>query len=315
MGIYWKVFALNKRQSLLQHSFLKFIEILMNNAAEPLVDILKVPELRMYTVNNAAVAIARARGMDSNLIALPQELIDLIISYVTADEDLINLGLASSFFFRLLAPVLTKAVAKTEAPWAGQRIITASDWGCGIPSCVPKETIRRIASEGMSKEEWSPGQNAEAKRSYYLYNMKALEITDCIGVSDCRCGARLHQPTNQIRRLAHLRMSADDVALLGRLTCPPAPHAPYQAVLRCVDLKEFVRDDVIASSEYPYSLGEVLCCFTAWSDGGHARWAGRRCDITSLQHVEDSWKDVSEEAVSHLEDEGKDWRVTGGKRA
>ncbi|KAK3655022.1 hypothetical protein LTR22_010490 [Elasticomyces elasticus] len=249
MGIHWKVFALNKRQSLLQHSFLKFIEILMNNAAEPLVDILKVPELRMYTVNNAAVAIARARG--------------------------------------------------TEAPWAGQRIITASDWGCGIPSCVPKETIRRIASEGMSKEEWSPGQNAEAKRSYYLYNMKALEITDCIG----------------IRRLAHLRMSADDVALLGRLTCPPVPHAPYQAVLRCVDLEEFVRDDVVASSEFPYSLGEVLCCFTAWSDGGHARWAGSRCDITSLQHVDDSWKDVSEEAVSHLEDEGKDWRVTGGKRA
>ncbi|KAK4893737.1 hypothetical protein LTR27_007984 [Elasticomyces elasticus] len=108
-------------------------------------------------------------------------------------------------------------------------------------------------------------------------------------------------------------MDAEEVKLLDRLTRHPASTTSLQAVLRCLDLKEFVRDDVIASSEFAYSLGEVLCCFSTWTaEGVCGRWAGCRFDITVIQHVDDSRTDVSEEAVEHLEEAGLD-RKTDGK--
>ncbi|KAK5722091.1 hypothetical protein LTR17_014439 [Elasticomyces elasticus] len=319
MGQYWKIVCLEKAQVLENHGGLKLWELLMNGAAEQLVDLLKVPKLRVYKFSNAAVAYAKARSIDNELIAIPQEIIDEILTYITSGADLINLGLSCSYFFRLLSPVLIQAVVESEAPWAGRRLITVGDYAEGIPSCVEPETIRCIVSRGMDDEYWDDeGEAAEAMARNPLYHMTAEEVSDRLGMDDtvsCCGRPQRHQRSTQIRRLAHLHMDAGEVELLDRQTRHPAPTTSLQAVLRCLDLKEFVRDDVIASSEFAYSLGEVLCCFSTWTaDGPCGRWAGCRFDITVSQHVDYTWTDVSEEAVEYLQGARLD-RKTDGKRA
>ncbi|KAK3657525.1 hypothetical protein LTR56_002299 [Elasticomyces elasticus] len=319
MGQYWKIVCLEKAQVLENHGGVKLWELLMNGVPEQLVDLLKVPKLRAYKFSNAAVASARARSIDIKLIAIPQEIIDEILTYITSGVDLINLGLSCSYFFRLLGPVLIQAIVESEAPWAGRRLVTVGDYAEGIPSCVEPDTIRYIVSQGMDDEYWDDeGEADEAMARNPLYRMGAEEISDRLGMDDAlRCCGRAHRHhrSTQIRRLAYLHMNAGEVELLDRLTRHPAPTTSLQAVLRCLDLKEFVRDDVIASSEYAYSLGEVLCCFSTWTaDGPCGRWAGCRFDITVSQHVDYTWTDVSEEAVEYLQGARLD-RKTDGKRA
>ena len=116
-------------------------------------------------------------------------------------------------------------------------------------------------------------------------------------------------------------------------------------MLRCLDLKEYVEDAIIASTairvrsdadiddedvdardwderdpddewSVAYSLGEVLCCFTTWSEMGtvDGGWAGCRFDITTRQHVDETWTNVSGSAVEALRSGHWDARKDG-KRA
>ncbi|KAK5731653.1 hypothetical protein LTR17_011246 [Elasticomyces elasticus] len=195
MGQYWKVLCLEKAQVLENHSGLKLWELLMNGVPEQLVDLLKVPKLRVYNFSNAAVAYAKARSIDNKLIAIPQELVDEILTYITSGVDLINLGLTCSYFFRLLARVLTQAVVECEAPWAGRRLVTVGDYAEGIPSCVEPETIRCIVSRDIGDEYWDEGEAAEAMARNPLYHMTAEEVSDRLGIDEALacCGrARRH---------------------------------------------------------------------------------------------------------------------------
>lgn len=77
---------------------------------------------------------------------------------------------------------------------------------------------------------------------------------------------------------------------------------PKVDVLRNLDLKEYVRDDVIAAWEYAYSLGDVLGIKAKWNGESVGGWAGFRCDITEAGRwmSEEQWTDVSDDAIDRL---------------
>ncbi|TKA83103.1 hypothetical protein B0A55_00872 [Friedmanniomyces simplex] len=298
MGQYWRIVNIDKAQALRNREGLKLWELLSNCEAEQLVDLLKVPKLRLYHFGPATVANARAK----------------------------SLALTCSYFFRLLAPAVAQSVVECEAPWAGNRLITVGDYANGVPCFLSPEDVRAIAARGADESEWDLEEDAETIERNPLYAMKTEEVSDRLDTDEisveyrgpwCEFAAyrRRWGIPLRIRRLVHLRLSAAEVGLLDRLSLPPDFGTHHGAVLRCLELKEYVRDDFIACSEYAYSLGEVLSCFTRWTDDGESgRWAGRRFDITVQQHVDDRWRDVSEEAVEWLRDSNLEPRADG-KRA
>lgn len=62
---------------------------------------------------------AMTRNEDCQLLALPQEILDGITSYIQEGLDVLCLALSHPYFFRLLADRVRGAVIADEAPWAG----------------------------------------------------------------------------------------------------------------------------------------------------------------------------------------------------
>lgn len=94
-------------------------------------------------------------------------------------------------------------------------------------------------------------------------------------------------------------------------------------VLRNLTAKEYVIDEVIAKSNYAFSLGQVIVVSSLWSDrsdglarlGGKGKWAGHRFDIASIRDVAgEGWEDVTSHAMKLLED-GSRWHQTIRRRA
>ncbi|KAK3641957.1 hypothetical protein LTR56_011059 [Elasticomyces elasticus] len=261
--------------------------------------------------------------MASRLISLPQELVDSIVNWVPVGPPLICLALSCSYFLRLTAPMVSQAIVNIEAPWAGHRLITVGDSATEMPPCLDEEVTRIAIARGMAVNHRDAVD--AVGRDYYeefvknlLYNMKVGKAQfwrdESMLQYQCRrlprTGKRKRsgfgrEPSTQLTRpgLLH-RLNPDEIELLDRFVFFPASDAQSPGVLRCLDLKEYVRDDFVASSAYAYSLGEVLCCFMQWTaqgEGNRGRWAGRTFDIRAQDQVDETWEDVSAEAVRLLE--------------
>ena len=91
--------------------------------------------------------------------------------------------------------------------------------------------------------------------------------------------------------------------------------ATSPGILRNLTTQQYVRDTVLAESDHAYSLGEVICAYTQWTEEGMVgEWAGHRFDIVAVHQVDESWTDVSDQALSRLEDVIDEQR-SNGKRA
>ncbi|KAK4893734.1 hypothetical protein LTR27_007981 [Elasticomyces elasticus] len=299
----------------------KLCEILNGRQCEHLLKALKVPRLRSYRFSANAVARARTVNMASRLISLPRELVDEILTWVPVGPPLVCLALSCFYFLRLAAPMLSQAIINTEAPWAGDRLITIGAFANGVPPCLSDEDTRLAIRRGMGRahhdavdaagrdyyEEFvrNPFYNMELGKAQFWRDESMLQY-QCRSLSRTRKRSEFgRESSTQLTRpgLLH-RLNPDEMELLDRFVFFPASDVQSPGVLRCLDLKEYVRDDFVASSAYAYSLGEVLCCFMQWTaqgEGDRGRWAGRKFGFRAQDQVDETWKDVSAEAIWLLE--------------
>lgn len=94
-------------------------------------------------------------------------------------------------------------------------------------------------------------------------------------------------------------------------------------VLRNLTTKEYVVDEVVAKSDYAFSLGQVIVVSSLWTDDYtgtenldvKGKWAGHRFDIASIRDVAgEDWEDVTSNAIKLLEDSTR-WPQTIRRRA
>ena len=115
------------------------------------------------------------------------------------------------------------------------------------------------------------------------------------------------------------RLDEADLALFRRLYAlmRHSYPSPRPGILRNLDTKQFVRDQVVAQDECEYSLGDLVILSTTWTDDGKkGEWAGCRFDIVCEDDfdVRDGWEDVSNR-TTHLLGCGSDYVRGEGRRA
>uniref|UniRef100_A0A0B7JJH9 Uncharacterized protein n=1 Tax=Bionectria ochroleuca TaxID=29856 RepID=A0A0B7JJH9_BIOOC len=314
MGQYWKLVNIDKRKVLAHDSGLKLLEMLGDRALEPLVGLLRRPQWVPYFASSYAIQSCKLKSLQSPLIALPQEVVEQIVSLLVEDEgagggELICLSLTCSYFFRLLGFRVQKLLAENEAPWAGDRLIFIGDYANGIPKGVVTETERtQLLAGGRNPLYYSIEQEFAEKDAVFersRYDSDEIEYSGSLF-------SHLQKRIGSIPECKKAINLINDV--LQHIPTDTNGHPPKKAVLlRNLTTKEFVRDDTIAQSSMKYSLGEVLGTFTVWTEDAsgtqsletRGRWAGHRFDIGCLEDVaEEDWKDVSYEAVQNLEAAG-----------
>ncbi|KAI7153807.1 hypothetical protein KC349_g8130 [Hortaea werneckii] len=186
MGQYWEIINIDHRHVLLNHQGLKLPEILHNRIPEMLVDLLKVPPLKKLRFAGAAVAGAKMRAIERNegckFLALPQEILDSITSYIQEGLNVICLALSHSYFFRLLADRVREAVIADEAPWAGDRILVVGDYATSVPSSVTAaETHHFVSTHEDDDPDFPPSADQCAFRARNpLYSMDKRNVSDAV---------------------------------------------------------------------------------------------------------------------------------------
>lgn len=226
-------------------------------------------------------------------------------------ESVIYLSLTCVYFFRLLGPEFQRVLAHDNAPWAGHRLIIVGDYADGLDlgGICTRDELRQF-----KEDEKNYGDNP-------LYRMNESEMCTRQGLTKVR---RRWAAAGDIRRPGELEQRVKEklifngLALFNRLaglarrpqlTTDSDYHGQHAAVLRNLTAKQYVRDEVIAESDYAYSLGEIVAIFTTWTnDGsglmgldGQGLWAGGRFDITTMADVSgDGWTDVSKLALENL---------------
>lgn len=240
---------------------------------------------------------------------LPQEVIDRIVYFVACSsprgsEDLLCLSLTCAYMFRLLATAVQDALRRDLGPWAGDRLVFKGDHAWSHPEYIA------TASE---KIQWEANPRCNPIVNYFSIDK----------VGESKHSERHALPSEQfgvygmLYRDVEKRLDAERASLkrfrrLGRLLtqCPSRIRdGNMSPVLRNLTTKEYVREEVLAQSDYAYSLGEIVMVYTIWTDGSKdvgrlgkkARWAGHRFDISVMADVSgDDWRDVSDEAVAKM---------------
>lgn len=215
--------------------------------------------------------------------------------------DVIALCLTNTYFFRLLAARLSRAVQQDEAPWAGHRLVLVGDYASGFPpGCMTEEEEMKIRADVLSAQGEHTGDRRRAAR-FEVNPLYAIpEHAVCGGLEPAYDweDRAVGQP---IRRARAHRLSGAEMALLDRLLSPMFQTA--DPVLRNLTSKQYIRDATLAESRYAYSLGEAICVFATWTDDGpEGAWAGHRFDIADFAEVngKGGWTDVGQEAVDEL---------------
>ncbi|KAI7788286.1 hypothetical protein LA080_012353 [Diaporthe eres] len=226
-----------------------------------------------------------------------------------SSENIIYLSLTCVYFFRLLGPLVQSILAEDTAPWAGERLIFVGDYadGLDIGDICTSDELREF-EETEDEHGGNPLYHLTDDRVMCTESERAKAEPSDLSGDDIRQAGALEQ---------HIRdkLTFEDSELFDRLTAiakstqldaDSSKHAP---VLRNLTAKKYVQNDVIAKSDYAYSLGEVVGVFTQWTgDCSGTRdldcvgqWAGNRFDIATMADVsEDGWTDVSRLAIQNL---------------
>ena len=82
-------------------------------------------------------------------MALPQELLDYIVQYLSG-EDIACLALTCKYFFYNLGLLLQRLLLQDNAPWAGDRLICLGGSGHGAPDGALTDAERRRFEDGRA---------------------------------------------------------------------------------------------------------------------------------------------------------------------
>lgn len=277
-------------------------------------------------------------------------------------ESVIYLSLTCVYFFRLLGPSIQNIMKEDTAPWAGHRLIFVGSYahGLDIGGICTIEELSQLDDNNekyyesplyyMNEDRVMCARNQHIKPRRGPASRVPLDLR--------RAGALEHRVTSNLirdelqlfdrltaimkRALEHRvtgRLSRDDLQLFDRLTAilrraqVSSEQEKNVPVLRILTARKYVRDDVVAKSDYAYSLGEIVAVLTVWTHEdvynisylpvpiglpyGNGPWAGHRFDIATMEDVsEEGWTDISQLAVERLRHavyfEGK---KSDGKRA
>ncbi|KAK3719242.1 hypothetical protein LTR37_004461 [Vermiconidia calcicola] len=303
MDQYWKLINIDKRCSLLNNHGVKLVTILSSGEPEQLIKLLSIPSRPAPRLSEAAFAAAKTRSSRSRLIALPQELIIIIVSYLintTPAEDTLCLALSCAYFFRLLAPSMRSALATDTAPWAGDRLVLVGDYAEDVPSRIHPDEVegwrRELEAECTMADHDSEEQFG---RQSPLYNLdwRGIVSDEDAGIEeegspDPRLpfkGLWNRKPSGQdmfglrrgaLARNVRKRMWATsssaqnedavtDDNLLDRVLelLKPAgtPRPATDRVLRNLTTRQYVRESELAAEGFENCLGEVICVLAQWA--------------------------------------------------
>ncbi|KAL1857526.1 hypothetical protein Daus18300_010284 [Diaporthe australafricana] len=329
MGQYWKLVNIDRKETLLSaYGDVQLLALLMSRSLEQLLELIRNPKWIPFSKYTQSLQVSESNSTGSPLLGLPQEVIDMIVCNLTADEpeSVIYLSLTCVYFLRQLGPIFQKVLAEDTAPWAGDRLIFVGDYADGLDLggiC----TIDELRQFDENVEEY--GDNP-------LYCMPEEQVM-CT-VDERARTKRRYLDGYDVRQAGYLeqrvrnKLTRDDLQLFHRLAAiakrsqPSADEHHNAPVLRNLTARQYVRDDVIAESDYAYSLGEVVLVFTTWTRDGsglmelelQGDWAGHRLDIATMADVsEEGWTDVSQLAVENLmtSTDGAGGETKSGKRA
>ncbi|KPM45011.1 hypothetical protein AK830_g1520 [Neonectria ditissima] len=306
MGQYWKLVNIDKERELRHVGGLKLWEFVTSKSAEQLVGLLRTSDWLKFKIPSEMVTASKQKSSSSSLLRLPQELIDNIVSHLVDLRDrsaLVHLSLTCAYFFRLLAPLVQDMLLEDSGPWSGDRLIFVGDYAEGYPDGI---------ATSEEKTEWAKfGRNP----LYVIPRAVSAEGKNLQRAFFGRRGEKFEHWGELLESIREGLDGGESLQLFERLVklLKQAPNGSTQAslapVLRNLTIKEYVRDAVLAESEYAYSLGEVVVVHTQWTDDGSGleglsamgEWAGHRLDISDMAHVAgEEWKDVSERAVGIL---------------
>ncbi|KAM5346976.1 hypothetical protein ACJ41O_009981 [Fusarium nematophilum] len=313
MGQYWKFINIDKRRKVRHVGGFTLDEFILATFAEQIVGLLGTPFRLKFEIPSDKIRASKMKSLGSPLIKLPQEILDMIVRLLLdshADEDLICLSLTCGYFFRLCARSVQTLLDEDEGGWVGDRLIFVGDYAHGLPDDLGNPEERKAWRE-IGTENDFPGnplyvldKNAVGEGRHATINPifaeKPFEVWG--GVADF-ARKRLEEEPESLQRFNRL---------LKFIRHSPGCLKPEQkrGVLRNLTTKEYVRDQAVAESEYAYSLGEVLCMFTTWTNDAsgteglplEGEWAGHRFDIAPMEYLadDDEWTDVSSEAISRL---------------
>ncbi|KAF4968316.1 hypothetical protein FSARC_4261 [Fusarium sarcochroum] len=324
----WKVINLDKRENLYQGDVSRFGELYASGCQ--LVELLKNPTWLDFKIPSKFIKASKQKSRDSPLISLPQEIIDLVTKNLSDNGDhdaVMCLGLTCTYFFRLLANNIQKAIQEDIGQWRNDRLMFIGPDAPGLPKnlgtadeeaewsqfeeCSLYNMETRIAHTSLP--EGGPPQLLEKHRSPQLFQVYGRLITRAQAIMQRRNERdSLYRFDRLLEYLMHIPKSA---RLEGS-----------RAVLRNLVTKEYVRGQDLAMVQFPRNLGEALLCFCMWSgdtasnpnvpEGG--RWVGHRFDIAMAATVEGKeWTNVTVEALNRLcisENERIYWFVAPGDR-
>lgn len=239
-------------------------------------------------------------------MGLPLEILDEISAHV-GDADVPALGLTCAYLFRVLGPRIRKTIIADQAPWAGDRLIMIGDYTESVPdTCAEFREDAHLWASGMEQKY---AKSTRENPIYHLARERDMAPSPTINDSlDARFGDDKHLFARLVEGMKSARASAGAAAA--------------QPILCVHDTKEYVLDSAIAESEFAYSLGEVICCSTPWTNdlgateriGGVGKWAGCRFSIATLADIGDDWTDASAMAIGLLERSMQSTKADG-KRA
>jgi hypothetical protein len=295
MGQYWNIVCMDKRQSSGHQG--KMGEILLTNIPNWLVNLLTTCNFpRLTPLPIKPTEIYKTKTF-SYIEELPIEIQDMICSYLRSTDDVLCFALSCYRFLEIGRRNLItrqKHIAPI-APWAGERIICVGDYAHDYP-------------EGFltQQEESEITDNSEEYNLYYYAEkFKRPVLYEQLDIQQYR------------RAYLHVTRSGLNVKLIKELLPinKPVYGKSSRSILCNLSTNEYIRASDISESSN-FGFGHILLLQICWSsdpsmsifisyennsDIHRGPWAGNRFNITSIEHVDDTWKDVSKQVLKKLQ--------------
>lgn len=273
--------------------------------------------------HNANDAMQSDGTVPLSLFHLHSNIHHAIFSYLEDVEHVLSLSLTSRYFWAVGVMYIEDHIVKSLAPWAGERIICASD------RCDPRDYPPGLLS---------PEEEAEVRELNRVYDMESFSIDHTYKKVGGPSLSQKLQRWFQKYEAEHPMSAADRTEIMMGLKPEILEFYPHdqQWILRNLTTKEYVRGEVIALKEEfihgpqidVFGFAEILIPRISWSSEpvrigrcpniSHGKWAGHRFDITPFafhaQQVQDGgWRDVSDEVFREADliiggEQGDDWR-------
>ncbi|KAJ1954805.1 hypothetical protein GGI12_005711 [Dipsacomyces acuminosporus] len=291
MGQYWVQVCLDNRQATSGNLF-KLGEFFFMEIPERLVDLLTVPSSsKLPGPLPVKPAKAYATKEFSAIEELPAEILDRICAYLPTIDDLLCFSLSCYRFLELGRRIMITHPASMHlvSPWAGKRIICVGDYADDYPEgFLTKEEEEEFSGKSLYDYADVFGKPSNQKQLTNLTFKRAY-----------RCIRHFPHRTKLIQALlpAYRYVKGSDP----------------RCILRNLTTKEYVcaKDLNDIKGSYNICLGHVLLARICWSTDDsvsmanineihRGKWAGHRFDITTIDKVDRTWKDVGKELCQEV---------------